>query len=187
VTWSASGQFRVFGVAHAEVGDRGLRSFAGRHDLHTRAKDRSTSARDRGILFWPAPGQVAVHNLNIYIYQMMFWLGIARVHTERYLHSDHGAFSRGTKALGWALGRLLRDNPNFSYLGDTGAAPDEAGVPPGVICTQTSFGFGANARSAHSARRSARRCDRVRCCLGTVTAIFPWSTILTALRASGVQ
>ena len=75
----------------------------------------------------------------------------------------------------------------MSYLGDTVAAAGEEGVLPGGICTQTSFGFGAKARSAHSARRSARRCDHVRCGLGTVTAIFPWFTILMALRASGVQ
>jgi hypothetical protein len=77
--------------------------------------------------------------------------------------------------------------PNSSYLGDTVAAPAEERVLFGGICTQTSFGFGANAWLAHSASRNARRCDRVKCCFGTVTAIFPWFTILTALRASGVQ
>jgi hypothetical protein len=65
--------------------------------------------------------------------------------------------------------------------------PAEEGVPFGRICTQTSLGFGANAWLAHSASRSARRCDHVKCGLGTETAIFPWFTILTALRASGVQ
>ena len=78
-------------------------------------------------------------------------------------------------------------NPNLNYLGDAVVAPAEPGVLPGEIFTQTSFGFGANARLAHSASRSARRCACVRCCLGTVTAILPWSTILIALRASGVQ
>jgi hypothetical protein len=76
---------------------------------------------------------------------------------------------------------------DLSYLGDTFAAPGEEGVLFGGICTQTSLGFGANAWLAHSARRSARRCDHVKCGLATVTAIFPWSTILMALRASGVQ
>src|ERR1700691_1679361 len=51
----------------------------------------------------------------------------------------------------------------------------------------TSFGFGKNARWAHSARLRARRCDEVRCSLGTVTDIFPLLTVLMALRASGVQ
>jgi len=75
----------------------------------------------------------------------------------------------------------------LSYLGDVPAAAADGGLVLLGICTQTSLGFGANVWSAHSASRNARRCDRVKCGLGTVTAIFPWSTVLMALRASGVQ
>jgi len=76
---------------------------------------------------------------------------------------------------------------DLNYLGDTVPAPAEEGVLFRGMCTQISFGFGANSWLAHSASRSARRCDHVKCGLATVTAIFPWSTILMALRASGVQ
>ena len=73
------------------------------------------------------------------------------------------------------------------YLDDDVAAPACDGAPRAGMCTHTSFGFGKNARWAHSASRRARRCDEVRCSLGTVTAIFPLLTVLMALRASGVQ
>ena len=110
---------------------------------------------------------ILAHNLNIFTYRTMIRL-----------RSPQTRPARGIER--------FQNGPNSNYLGDAVAAPAED-VPPGGICTQTSFGFGANAWSAHSASRSARRCDRVRCCFGTVTAIFPWFTILTALRASGVQ
>lgn len=74
-----------------------------------------------------------------------------------------------------------------AYLGDAVEAPACDGAPRAGMCRQTSLGLGKNARSAHSASRSARRCDGVRCSFGTVTVIFPWLTVLIALRASGVQ
>src|ERR1700728_128428 len=73
------------------------------------------------------------------------------------------------------------------YLDDVLVAPACDGAPRAGMGRHTSFGFGKNARWAHSARRRARRCDEVRCSLGTVTDIFPLLTVLMALRASGVQ
>jgi hypothetical protein len=73
------------------------------------------------------------------------------------------------------------------YLDDVVVAPACDGAPCAGMCRHTSFGFGKNARWAHSARRRARRCEEVRCSLGTVTVIFPLLTVLMALRASGVQ
>jgi hypothetical protein len=77
-------------------------------------------------------------------------------------------------------------NANF-YLGDAAEAPACDGGARAGMWRHTSFGLGKNARSAHSASRRARRCDGVRCTFGTVTVIFPWLTVLMALRASGVQ
>ena len=73
------------------------------------------------------------------------------------------------------------------YLDDVAAAPACDGAPRAGMRRHISFGFGKNARCAHSASRRARRCDEVRCSLGTVTDIFPLLTVLMALRASGVQ
>lgn len=73
------------------------------------------------------------------------------------------------------------------YLDDVVAAPACDGAPRAGMRRHTNFGFGKNARWAHSARRRALRCDEVRCSLGTVTDIFPLLTVLMALRASGVQ
>jgi hypothetical protein len=47
--------------------------------------------------------------------------------------------------------------------------------------------LGENIRSAHSARRRAWCCAGDRCRFGTETHILPWLTIVSALRASGVQ
>jgi hypothetical protein len=152
-----------------------------RHDLHTR--EEPARPRDKH-----GPSG---HNLNIPINPDDG--GIARTRPRDLAISATAnacvpvlSGSYRTK-LGHKLSGGLWPALNLSYLGDTVAAPAEEGVLFGGICTQTSLGFGANAWSAHSASRSARRCGCVKCGLGTVTAIFPWSTILMALRASGVQ
>src|ERR1700728_2992217 len=98
----------------------------------------------------------------------------------------------GPRNLGTCLAFLGRHRPAGAiesgvYLDDVVAAPACDGAPRAGMCRHTSFGFGKNARWAHSARRRARRCDEVRCSLGTVTDIFPLLTVLMALRASGVQ